>query len=304
MYHRVYNIGKARFLNACPGLNPQEEPIMRLGGPVFNSDGGPHDWIAALQRRGYRASYCPVIHEDDHETVLAYINAAHEADIIIAEVGAWSNPLSQDEQTRREAVAYCQQQLALADDVGAVCCVNIAGSRGDLWDGPHPDNLTAGTFDLIVETVRTIIDAVKPRRTFYTLEPMPWLYPDSTESYLALIDAVDRPAFAVHFDPVNLVCSPQRYFNNAALIREFVEKLGPQIKSVHAKDIVLDTALTTHLDEVRPGRGQLDYDALLRSLQPLGHDLPIMLEHLEEEEDYRLAASYVRAKAAKQGIEL
>jgi hypothetical protein len=125
-------------------------------------------------------------------------------------------PTQPADHTRQEAVAYCQEQLALADDVGAVCCVNIAGSRGDLWDGPHADNLTPDTFDLIVETVRQIMDAVKPQRTFYTLETMPWLYPDSADSYLALLKAIDRPRFAVHFDPVNLICSPQRYFGNAA----------------------------------------------------------------------------------------
>jgi sugar phosphate isomerase/epimerase len=217
---------------------------MRLGGPVFNSDGGPYEWVAALQRRGYRASYCPVSHEDDRETIAAYINSAHDADIMIAEVGAWSNPLSRADHTRQEAIAYCQEQLALADEVGAVCCVNIAGSRGDLWDGPDADNLTCETFDLIVETVHKIMDAVKPQRTFYTLETMPWLYPDSTESYLALLKAINRPRFAVHFDPVNLICSPQRYFSNGALIQEFVEKLGPHLVGVHLKDVVLNPNLT------------------------------------------------------------
>jgi sugar phosphate isomerase/epimerase len=277
---------------------------MRLGGPVFNSDGGPYEWVAALQRRGYRASYCPVSHEDDRETIAAYINSAHDADIMIAEVGAWSNPLSRADHTRQEAIAYCQEQLALADEVGAVCCVNIAGSRGDLWDGPDADNLTCETFDLIVETVHKIMDAVKPQRTFYTLETMPWLYPDSTESYLALLKAINRPRFAVHFDPVNLICSPQRYFSNGALIQEFVEKLGPHLVGVHLKDVVLNPNLTTHLDEVRPGLGHLNYNVLLKSLQALGRDIPIMLEHLEGEEEYRLAASYVRTMAAKNGVEL
>jgi sugar phosphate isomerase/epimerase len=277
---------------------------MRLGGPVFNSDGGPYEWVAALQRRGYRAAYCPVSHEDDRETITAYINSAHDADIMIAEVGAWSNPLSRADHTRQEAIAYCQEQLALADEVGAVCCVNIAGSRGDLWDGPDADNLTSDTFDLIVETVQKIMDAVKPQRTFYTLETMPWLYPDSTESYLALLKAINRPRFAVHFDPVNLICSPQRYFSNGALIQEFVEKLGPNLVGVHLKDVVLNPNLTTHLDEVRPGQGYLNYNVLLKSLQALGRDIPIMLEHLEGEEEYRLAASYVRTMAVKNGVDL
>ena len=33
---------------------------MRLGAPIFESSTDPDAWIAAVQRRGYRAAYCPV----------------------------------------------------------------------------------------------------------------------------------------------------------------------------------------------------------------------------------------------------
>jgi len=277
---------------------------MRLGGPVFGNFENPEQWLAGLRRVGYSAAFCPVDSNASDDVILSYTRAAEEADVIIAEVGAWSNPMSPDEETRRAAIKRCQEQLALADKIGAQCCVNISGSRGQKWDGPHPDNLTEETFDLIVETVRKIIDAVKPTRTFYTLETMPWMYPDSTNSYLKLIHAIDRKQFAVHFDPVNLVCSPQRYFNNGALIREFVEKLGQHIKSCHAKDIALSEKLTTHLDEVRPGLGGLDYSVYLQELNKLIPDVPLMLEHLPNEEEYTLAAKHVRAVAKEIDINI
>jgi hypothetical protein len=47
--------------------------------------------------------------------------------------------------------------------------------------------------------------------------------------------------------------------------------------------------------------GHLNYNVLLKSLHSLGRDIPIMLEHLEGEEEYRLAASYVRTVAARMG---
>jgi len=257
---------------------------MRLGAPIFETYTDPDAWIAAVQRRGYRAAYCPVKPDADAATIRAYAEAAKRADIVIAECGAWSNPL--------------------ADAIGARCCVNIAGSRGAKWDGPHAADLIQDTFDLIVQTVREIIDAVKPVRTFYTLETMPWMYPDSADSYLELIRASDRKRFAVHLDVVNLVCSPQRYFASAALIRECVAKLGPQIKSCHAKDIALADRLTVHLDEVRPGLGGLDYRTLLRELNDLDPDLPLMLEHLPNEHEYDQAASYVRSVARELPVEL
>jgi sugar phosphate isomerase/epimerase len=145
---------------------------------------------------------------------------------------------------------------------------------------------------------------VKPSRTFYTLEPMPWAFPDSADSYLRLIRAVDRKAFAVHFDAVNLICSPQRYFNNAAVIRECFEKLAPYIRSCHAKDILLGEKLTVHLEEVRPGMGALNYHAFLEELNKLNPDTPLMVEHLQTPLEYVLAATHIRSTARKMGVSI
>jgi len=274
---------------------------IRLGGPVFEKYDGPDGWVAAVRRLGYRAAYCPVGAEASDDMVAAYAKAAQQGDVVIAEVGVWNNPLSPDEKERKAALTRCRTQLALADRIGARCCVNISGSRGANWDGPSEKNLTQETFEMIVETTRTIIDEVKPSRTYFTLETMPWAYPDSVDSYLRLIKGIDRKQFAVHFDPVNLVCSPQRYFGNGELIREFVGKLGPHIKSCHAKDIILSPRLTTHLDETRPGLGGLDYATFLRELSKL-NDVPLMLEHLPNAEEYRLAAEHIRGVAGRIGV--
>ena len=39
---------------------------------------------------------------------------------------------------------------------------------------------------------------------------MPYLLPDSPDSYLALLEAVDRERFAVHLDPVNMINTPAK----------------------------------------------------------------------------------------------
>jgi len=277
---------------------------MRLGGPVFGEASDTARWITALQRHGYSAAYCPLDREADDSIIQAYADAAEDANILIAEVGAWSNPISPNEETRKRALAKCREMLTLADKIGARCCVNISGSRDSQWDGPHPDNLTEETFDLIVETVQTIIDSVKPNRTYYALETMPWAYPDSAENYLRLVKAINRRQFAVHFDPVNLICSPHRYYRNSEIIREFFEKLGPYIKSCHAKDTLMPKKLTVHIDEVRPGTGQLDYGTFLRELSKLDPDTPLMLEHLRTEEEYALAAGHIRTVAKELGLTL
>jgi len=277
---------------------------MRLGGQLFGDISDPEAWIAKLREEGFTAAYFPLGDEADERLSLDYARAASEAGIVIAEVGAWSNPLSRNEEERHAKIAFCQRRLALADLVGARCCVNIAGSLGDKWDGPCAADLTEAAFDLVVETVRAIIDAVKPRRTWYTLEPMPWMHPDSPDDYLRLIAAVDCPGFAVHLDPFNLINCPSRYFANAEFLHECFRKLGPHIKSCHAKDLRMSTKFTTHIDETRPGLGEIDYRAYLVDLDRLDPDLPLMIEHLETEDECRLAAAHIRAVARSSNVEI
>jgi sugar phosphate isomerase/epimerase len=254
--------------------------------------------VDALRRQGLRAAYWPEDADD------AYAEAARDAGIVIAEIGAWNaNPISPDDATRARGIAYCQERLELAERVGARCCVNVAGSRGSAWDAPHPDNLSADTFALIVDSVREIVDAVRPRRTVYTLEPMPFTLPDSPERYLALLEAIDRPGgFGVHLDPVNLINTPAKYYANGAFLRECFATLGPHIRSVHAKDIVLEPALTVRLTEVRPGLGGLDYRVFLTEMERLDPDTPILVEHLGSAQEYAAAVSFVREVAGGLGI--
>lgn len=278
------------------------KPRVRLGGPVYKNEyDSPETWVQAVKARGYTTANCPLDPSADDATVRAYELAAKNADIIIAEVGAWSNPLCPLDDVRNVAIEKCINGLALADRIGARCCVNVAGTLAEEGIGtPHPGNMTKDTFDRIVETTRKIIDAVKPTRTYYTLEDMPWAYPNSADSILELMKAIDRPAMAAHFDPVNLVNSPIIYFNTGALIRDAFKKLGPHIRSCHAKDTLLSTTLTTHLDEVVPGTGNLDYRAYLTELSKLDN-VPLMMEHMQKDE-YPVAAEYIRSVGKEIGI--
>ena len=119
--------------------------------------------------------------------------------------------------------------------------------------------------------------------------------------WLALIRAVDRPTFAAHVDPVNLVMTPRTYFNTGALIRECFEKLGPWIVSCHAKDITLHHEAALHLDEVQIGEGNLDYQTYLGLLDQMPREVPLMLEHLEAPQ-YAVARDRIFAVGDEIGV--
>lgn len=276
-----------------------------LGGPVFLQSDDPVELAREHKRLGYRAAYCPNAKAGDTARIAAIHDAFTKEHILLAEVGAWSNPIDPDDGKREKAIAYNIERLQLAEEVGARCCVNIAGSRNpDVWMGPHEANFSRHIFDLIVETTRRILDAVNPRRTRYALEMMQWQPPDSPDSYLELLRAIDRPALAVHFDPVNIIWSPRAYYNNGALIRECVAKLGDKIVSAHAKDTVMTAEAVVVIRECRPGMGKLDYATFLRELARIPRPIPLMLEHLPNAEEYDRAAAHLRAVAKQIGIPL
>ena len=276
--------------------------FIRLGGPVWGDFKDPGEWVKVVKAKGYSAALCPVSVGADEQTIKAFAKAAKEANIIIAEVGAWSNPISSDDETRKNAIKECKDSLALAEMIGASCCVNVSGSRGDSITGPHPDNLKKETFDMIVQIIREIIDEIKPTMTFFALESLPWSYPDSVESYLDLIKAIDRKALAVNLDPVNMINSPSKYYNNSALIKECFEKLGPYIKNCHAKDIKLRDAYTIHFDDVQLGTGIVDFKTYLTCLSKL-KDIPLMMEHMNTSEEYDKAAITLKTIGHETGVQ-
>ena len=267
---------------------------MRLGGFFDEAFHTPPEWVVILQSKGYRAAYSPYRVPPGGQfpgdaDVLAYAQAAQEADIVIAEVGAWGrNYVSEDEAERQRAIEESIRLLEMAEKLGARCLVNSAG-----WRQNPAENFSEATFCQIVETAQTILDTVNPVRASFTLELVPDIFPYSCDSYLDLLRAVDRPSFAVHFDLANITTSPYWCYHNAELIQECVEKLGPYIKSCHAKDVVVAKGMLIHINETRPGLGCLDYPALIQAINRIDPDMPLMMEHLSSNEEYRLAAEYI-----------
>ena len=273
---------------------------MRLGDALTGTtDTHPDAWARSIIDAGYNAAVAPkcLLAEDaSPEHIKAFRDAAREHDIVIAEVGAWSNPISPDPDTRKNAIRLCQQRLALADALGAACCVNIAGSRHpERWEGPHADNYSPETFDLIVATTQEIIDAINPTETVIAVETMPYVPPDSPESARRLIDAVDRPGqFSIHFDPVNLLNTPKLALSSEPFISRCFDLLGDAIVAVHAKDIRLGPDFPVHLQECAPGAGILDYATLFRCIEATTPAPPVIIEHLPDLASYYAAAEHLR----------
>ncbi len=285
---------------------------MRLGATIddYLNTGDPDALVAECRKKGYRSAAMPLAVLDEPTTVRDIASALYQADILLAEMAAWVNPLHHEPEQRSRNIASIKRILALADEVGAICCATVVGSycETDQWDshvGCHPENFSERAFDEVVNWVRDVLDQVRPTRTKLTLEICPWTLLDGPQVYLDLISAVDRPGLGVHLDPANLVTGPRAYCDTSGMINRCFDLLGSRILSCHAKDVhwTLD-ARTVGIEEVVPGRGILDYATFLRRAAGIGSDLPLILEHLRIETDFDEAAAHIRQVGTAVGVSL
>lgn len=269
--------------------------ILGISSPLAHRT--PEEWAARHKALGLEAVVFPVSHLDGMQTVQAYRKAAGDAGLCIAEVGVWRNTLAADPDERRRWIRYAIRQLEMADEIGALCCVNVVGTPyGPRWDGGYRDNFSDGLWDMAVRMIREIIDAVRPRRTKYCIEPMPWMIPGSPDECLRLLEAVDRPAFGMHLDVVNMITSPQRYFRNDAFLDECFAKLKGTICSCHLKDIRLREEYTFQLEETACGAGSLDLERYARLASAERPRMPLIIEHLDGDEAYLASVEYVQRR--------
>jgi len=298
----LLNFGKATATSA-PEPKASACQSIRLGGPIFNAPADPEELALVHRKLGYRAAYCPNLPLKDEARLRQCAAAFQKHDVAIAEVGRWVNLLDSDPEKRRQNIAAVSEGLALAEAVGARCCVDIAGSFNPTsWLGPHQDNFSKRFFDAAVENARKIIDAVKPNRTTFCYEVMGWAWPATSDQYLKMIKAVDRKAFAVHLDPCNMVNSPEKFYQNTALLNQCFDKLGRWIVSCHAKDLTWDVEMNVHFREVQPGKGSLDYLTYLNRVARLPQNPPLMLEHLATSLEYDSAREHIFTVGEKAGL--
>jgi sugar phosphate isomerase/epimerase len=275
-----------------------------MGAPIFIKSDDPAELAREHRRLGYAAAQCPAAKSSDTDRVKAIEKAFAAENVVIAEVGAWMNLLDVDADKRRKNFEYVVERMQLAEAVGARCCVDVAGSFStESWMGPNPKNLSKEFFDGTVENCRRILDLVKPSRSRFTIEMMPWSLPDGPDAYVRLIKAVDRRMFGVHLDICNVVNTVDKYYDSGPFIDDVFRKLGAWVISCHAKDLKIPpNALSLQFMEVIPGRGVIDYKAYLRNLAQVPFEAPLMLEHLKTDAEYQEGCAYIRRMGAEAGV--
>lgn len=270
---------------------------MRLGISTSLYGLTPHEWADKLVSLGCRSVVFPVDCNADDNLIDEYVSEAKTHDLLIAEVGIWRNAISEDKTEAQKNLEYSINQLKLADRIGARCAVNVAGAiGGPRWDGGYKENFSQYTWDKTVDMIQTVIDEAKPVNTYFSIESMPWMIPTGPEEYMKLIEAVNRDRFAAHLDIINMINSAERYFFSEEFLQKSFDILGPYIKSCHLKDIRLLDEYTFQLKECACGEGTFNFVKYMQLATELDPDMPMIIEHLKNDNEYEESVSFVLNK--------
>ena len=88
--------------------------------------------------------------------------------------------------------------------------------------------------------------------------------------------------------------SADRYFFAEEFIDECAQLLGKRIRSCHIKDVHLSESYTIRLEECGPGDGEYPLRHYVQKMHEIDPDMPVILEHLNTDEEYLKYLKYLK----------
>lgn len=220
-----------------------------------------------------------------------------------------TNLIHPNDDVRKRSVSKIRSAMRAARVLGSDVVVAMAGTRhpealGGKWPRAwlaHAENFSVQTWELLVRVLKKTLQDIEGDGVKFCLEPVSLTPVNSVERLSRLLRDVNSSLQKVLLDPVNLVTSVEDYFRTTDLTNTMFDVLGSDIAAVHAKDTSIRQELTLHLDEVPPGKGNLDYSTLLRRLNELPSRIPLIVEHVSTDEEITFAKKYIESIAGQIG---
>ncbi|WP_256012117.1 sugar phosphate isomerase/epimerase family protein [Desertivirga xinjiangensis] len=228
-------------------------------------------------------------------------NAFRDANIEIVAISGYTNLISPDPEKKRKNIEYVKTLLKFAREFGTPYVISETGTYEPSSDWVfHERNATEEAFQEIKQVLEELAEYAYKHDAVFLVENYVNNVIGSVDQLLRLFREVDHPGLGLLMDPTN-------YFNgvniknvDAELYRIF-NALQDKIKIAHAKDIkqaesseekhaAID-AVESHtfrgagdVELPAAGLGVLNYELYLKLLSKKHPNIPLIIEHLDEED--------------------
>ena len=240
------------------------------------------------------------MNDSEHREIIA---ACKKYDVVIYEVGGYTNLIHPDNAQRQQNLANLAHCIEVAESVDCPMVGTVAGSRDPGLINVHPENWTDETFAMLVNSIQQVLRDTARMKAAIGMEAQVTSPIDGPIAHKRLMDEVGGDRIKVNFDPVNMMCL-SRYYQTTEFLNECFDLLGEDIVGCHAKDTYIwPDKQTVHVQEVCPGKGVMDYETYLVRMSRMKWPRSLEPEHIADEE-YPEADAYIRKVAAKVGVKI
>ncbi len=286
-------------------LKPGPTPI-RLGGYFGYGQEVMAETVRKVKAQGYAGAVTsPEPWNTMKDAQLRELRAAlKENDVVIFEVGGYTNMLHPDPAERQKNLKHLAMCIETADKIDCPMVGTISGSLDPKnFFNVTPDNWTEKTWKVLVDSCRQVLKDTAGCKAALGMEAQVTTNIDGPKAHKRLMDDVGDKRIAVNLDPVNM-CSLANYYHTTELLNECFDLLGEQILGAHAKDTyIIPDQQTVHVQEVCSGRGVMDYETYLVRLSRMKWPRTLLPEHVPADQLIE-AKAYIEKVAAKVGVKI
>lgn len=245
-------------------------------------------------------------------------DAFRDANLPIVAISGYTNIIHPDPVKRKENLFGLQTLLKFARDLGTKYVISETGTYNEESDWVyHPKNDTEEAYEEVAETIYELSKFAYEHGSEFLVE-------NYVNNVVGSVDEVARLFSDIHHPGLGLLMDPTNYFTEANIhtmdeeLNRVFHTLEDKIKIAHAKDckLAVDTsekhadidAVESHtfrgaggVELPAPGLGVLNYDLYLQKLAKKHSNIPIIIEHLEEE-DIPRAKKFLDGKLRENGV--
>ena len=240
-------------------------------------------------------------------------------DLPICAISGYTNLVHPDPGRRRQNVEMLKHIIRHAEHLGTPYVVSETGTFDPDSDWVHhPKNKTGEGYEACRDVIAEVVACAREHGAVFCTETYVNNVIGSIEETLRLFAEIDDPCLGLLMDPTN-------YFEDHNLedmehvLNKIFDALSQHIKIAHAKDVKraeedrgvqmadIDAGEGHALRGVGvielppPGLGALDYDLYLRRLAKEHPNIPMIIEHLDED-DVPRAKKFLDEKLIANGV--
>lgn len=245
-------------------------------------------------------------------------DAFRDANLPIVAVSGYTNLVHPNLKKRDENIKNLKTLLKFARDLGSPYVISETGTFDKESDWVYNEkNGTEEAYETICETVTGLVKFAYDHGSVFLIENYVNNIIGTVNQVLRLFSDIKHPSFGLLMDPTNYFSDVNIEDVDGELNRIF-NALGDRIKVAHAKDckraentaekhaaIDADQAHTFRgagsVELPAPGLGILNYDLYLKRLSAIHPNIPLIIEHLDEN-DIPRAKKFIDDKLKKGGF--